>query len=174
MSYVVDVLLSIPCGGPESVPAVARALVPALSAEAAARARAAGKDPAWDWPPGWNEALGLLEYLAAGRGFAPGSRGRTFSWGLFNWDVGGNSFDVAAFVEVLRPFWQELLRRRRQDEEGGWGGPSPTTQLLLLCEGENDEHGSAVTIRSADPWRIDPRPGLVVDQHALPFSLYSA
>ena len=167
MSYVVNLLLSIPCGGPKSVPFVAAALLPGIHAEVVARAAAPGEEFRYNRLAGWAE--GLLEHLAAGRGFARWSKGGTFSWG-----VGGNYTDVAVFVEALRPFWQALLRCRGGEEQRDWDGPFSVSQILLLCEGENDDHGYAVTIRNADPWRLNRHPDLAIDQHVLPFALYSA
>jgi hypothetical protein len=170
MSYVVDVFLSIPCGGPKSVAATSGTRLSTLRAESMARAAVEGEASRYDQPRGWAETEWLLEHLAAHRGFASGGMGCSFSWGIRE-----NSTDVAVFVDVLRPFWQELLRWRRQEEERDWDGPLSVSQIVLLCDGEGFDHGYALTIRNADPWRVfDPHPALIVDHHALPFSLYCA
>jgi hypothetical protein len=118
---------------------------------------------------GLDEAAALLEHLAAGRGIAAGAQG-----GLFTWGIAGNHTDVDVFAAALRPLWQELLRVRLPPEDREWDGPSSTESILLLYEAEDEGSASALTIRSADPYRPTRQPRLIVTKSGrLPFSLFS-
>jgi hypothetical protein len=60
----------------------------------------------------------FLEFLALGKGIDCGAKGGRFAWGIT-----GNYTNPARFVELLRPFWIELLGHFSPLPQPDWGGP---------------------------------------------------
>ena len=113
------------------------------------------------------EVLDFLTYLAAGRRSFDGPKGSLYLWGYV-----GNYTDAAQFVDVLRPFWVEMLKP---------DGPAEGNHIVVIYEHEQSERAYALEIYFDDhssPYlsrgqaRVHPPAGdgLVVLEHWLPFA----
>jgi len=101
------------------------------------------------------EAKWFLEDLAKRTGNNPGPKG-----GLSTWGMVGNYTDEEEFVEVLRPFWKDLLSD--VDE-----GPCSFEHVLVFVEHEQTERATAFEIYRDDD---DDAETLTVKKHECPFS----
>ena len=169
MSYEVTLVVTFQAlpDEAESVAEVARRHLPAIEE----RYRAAEERGLW-------EAVYLLTSIAEGKGFTGGSK-----WGMFTWGTVGNYVPVDTFVDVLRPFWEELLSIHA--DEDGWGGPLPGNTIVVLFESYSAGQAGAVEIsfpatrwwwaRSPSARRTLPpeqKPQLCIKKYErLPFSL---
>lgn len=100
------------------------------------------------------EACAFLEDLAKRTGVNPGPNG-----GLSLWGIVGNYTDADEFVDVLRPFWRDLLSGDYVD------GPGRDAHVIVFAEPE--EAGRAIAFEVA----LDKATGEVVaDKHTLPFA----
>lgn len=105
---------------------------------------------------GAREAKWFLESLASRSGTNPGPKGGLSFWGLV-----GNYTDADRFVDVLRPFFRNVLG----DSDGG---PCSHERILVFSEREQSEAATCHEIF----WEDDnTREKLVVRKHEqLPFS----
>lgn len=101
------------------------------------------------------EAEWFLNALSLRSGFNPGSKG-----GLSTWGIIGNYTNGTRFVDVLRPFWKDLLR----DNDIG---PCCHEHILVFVEHEQSERATAFEIFLEDD--ADPDT-LIVKEHECPFS----
>ena len=102
---------------------------------------------------GCREARWFLEELSRRTGSNPGPKG-----GLSLWGIIGNYTRTSDFVQVLRPFWTDLLR-------GVKGGPLPFEHIVVFTEPEQSEQAQAYEIV------YDEESGLLdVKHHRLPLS----
>lgn len=101
------------------------------------------------------EAQWFLDDLSKRTGNNPGPKG-----GLSTWGIVGNYTDGETFVEMLRPFWKELLSEVE-------GGPNSFEHVLVFVEPEQSERATAFEIFLADD--ADPET-LTVKKHELPFT----
>lgn len=101
------------------------------------------------------EATWFLEELAKRRGINPGPKG-----GLSLWGMVGNYTEEQQFIDILRPFWYDLL-------SGVPGGPLDFERVLVFVEHEQNEQALAFEIY------LEPGDDLVrlaVRRHECPFS----
>lgn len=175
MAYAVDLLVTFPSRGPVGVQRIAQHMCRAV--DDLEDPGPSGVMARRYWPtahPGNFDrhvdiALWFLKQLAEGRGFQP-SAGR--AWGRWVWSSVGNHVYVGQFVEILRPFWSELLAARPVDDPG-WDGPRSSDTILLLYEGFRDWWANAAEIRSTDPASGYPELS-VRRRERLPFTLVRA
>lgn len=109
-----------------------------------------------DTRDGAREAGWFLDDLAARTGRNMGPKG-----GLSLWGTVGNYTDGHAFVEVLKPFFAELL------SSGIDGGPCSHEHILVFVEQEQSEQATAFEILLADEEAAE---SLTVREHKCPFS----
>lgn len=126
------------------------------------------------------EAARFLGQLAEGTCYSRGVRG-----GMFVWANVTSHVVVDDIVDVLRPFWRELLwgamvSPRRQGEP--YPGPYPDSSILILYHRDTSPHAGALEIglEGADrqeDWEDAAdehwRPELAIRRHdTLPFALF--
>lgn len=104
------------------------------------------------------EAKWFLEDLSGRTGRNPGPKG-----GLSVWGMVGNYTDGDEFVEVLKPFWRELL-------DGVLNGPLDFEHIMVFVEHEQSERAFAYEIAvNQDNWP-GPNGALEVTKHVCAFS----
>lgn len=81
------------------------------------------------------EAWSFLDDLSRRVGANPGPKG-----GLSLWGIVGNRTDAERFVEVLRPFWAELLSGAVEN------GPCSHEHVMVFYEEEGSEAANAIEI----------------------------
>jgi len=86
---------------------------------------------------GIREAVWFLADLSKRTGSNPGPKG-----GLSLWGMVGNYTDAEAFVNVLRPFWADLLAVEGAE-------PFDYERIVVFEEREQSERASAYEIRLA-------------------------
>lgn len=101
------------------------------------------------------EAKWFLDDLAKRTGNNPGPKG-----GLSMWGIVGNHTNEEEFIEVLRPFWDDLL-------SGVDGGPLGFEHVLVFVEHEQTERATAFDIYCD---YSDDIKTLTVKKHECPFS----
>ena len=109
---------------------------------------------------GPSEAKWFLEDLSKRQGQNIGPKGGLSLWGLV-----GNYTQAEEFVEVLRPFWNDLLNEVD-------GGPLGFEHVLVFYEPEQSEAASAIEIfreRSDDSSRYEKGDLLIRHHRDLPF-----
>ncbi len=116
----------------------------------------AGKQRAADMEESCPEAAAFVRYLAIRSGRNIGPKGGVSVWGMI-----GNYTNVGKFVEVLEPFWKELL-------SGIEGGPCPFEHVVVLYEMEQSEKACAYEIYQ-ETHRSQIKDGLIIKHHELPF-----
>ncbi|HEU5314566.1 MAG TPA: hypothetical protein VFX49_00525 [Chloroflexota bacterium] len=89
---------------------------------------------------GLSEAVQLLTAMAAERGFMGGTK-----WGMFTWGSVNSHTNARAFVEVLRPFWEDLFTPTMADTLE-WGGLLPGDSVVVWYEGEDGQRAGSVEI----------------------------
>jgi hypothetical protein len=105
-----------------------------------------------------DEASWFLDDLSKRVDENPGPKG-----GLSLWGIVGNHTDVARFVEVLRPFWADLLSGRIDD------GPCDHQRILVFYEEEQSEAANAIEI-GWDDETSESRQLVVTSYARLPFA----
>lgn len=111
----------------------------------------------------YKEAIHFLADLAGRSDEAPGTKS-----GLCLWGTIGNYTQADEFVEILKPFWEDILRWEGPDGEG-WDGPSAFQHILVFWQNDEWEQAKALEIF----WDDDRSPTrkLIIRQHDnLPFS----
>lgn len=101
------------------------------------------------------EAQWFLEDLSKRTGENLGSKG-----GLSLWGMVGKYTNGEEFVEVLKPFWKELLQKVD-------GGPNSFEHILVFIEREQSEQATAFEIFLKD---LDSPELLLVKKHDCPFT----
>jgi hypothetical protein len=167
MGFYVFMLVAFRCDSNDGVAALARKHLGILGVPVVA---GAGKE--WDWPrredlpehlhlDHW-EAICFLTDLAGRSGGNKGPKGGTSSWGTV-----GNGTDPQAFVDVLRPFWMDLLGGGPDGEIAG--GPLDFEHVIVFGEREQSARAHAWEISR----REDPSGGvlgeLLIEEKTLPF-----
>jgi len=153
MGWSVHLLVTFPCDGPRGVVELAQRHIPTFVN-----------------PPPQTTAAHLakqfLEFLASGKGIDCATKGGRFAWGVI-----GNNPKPDEFVELLRPFWIELLSHFTPPPPHDWDGPLYYKSILVFSEAYEVGHASLIEIRNRNDWRskvVD----LVVEKRArLPFTL---
>mgnify|MGYP001610291283 FL=1 len=120
MGYYVTLSVIFACNKNGAVAELARAHIARLPTE--------------DSPESVDEARWFLEALSQRTGDNLGPKG-----GLSCWGTVGNYTHVDEFVEVLKPFWIDLLHEVE-------GGPLEFEHVMVLYENEQAEHASAYEI----------------------------
>lgn len=114
---------------------------------------------------GKREAYWYLEELSKRTGQNPGQKG-----GLSLWGIIGNYTNVEAFIEVLNPFWLDLLSCALE------GGPSDYDVVTIFYQPEQTSTANVFVIRLAESRRAlkmfpELKQSLRVAHHEdLPFS----
>lgn len=127
MGYYVHVHVCFACNKNDGVAALAKKHRPLLPSDS----------------EGVREAGWFLDSLAERTGHNPGPKG-----GLSMWGMVGNYTRVDEFVEVLRPFWLDLLG----DIDGG---PCDFEHILVFEEREQTERTTAYEIIKNDDNAIE-------------------
>lgn len=122
MSFDVMLLVTFPCSQLDGVAALARRYLPLTRSEAERR--------------DCQEAIAFLEEVAARRG--PADRGPKN--GIVAWSYGGNYTNPGLFVNVLRAFWDELLRSPVD------GGPLRISHIVVVYQLQDAENASAIEL----------------------------
>lgn len=109
-----------------------------------------------DEDDGMRAAQWFLDDLSERAGSNRGPKGSLSLWGMI-----GNYTTVDSFVDVLRPFWAELLRSEA-------GGICDFEHILVFGEREQTERTTAWEIYLDDSkWPPGP---LIVKKHECPFT----
>ena len=156
MSYLVDVLVTFRCDEVRGV-RIARQHLESISAERTSLLWGDAAPRA-----GLLEAGDLLQYLADGKGIVSGPKGARFSWGAVM-----NYGRVEAMVELLRPFWRELLRSGGRAEDERHRSPHEYDAVLVLHHGEDDDTIQTLHISLVDP--VDEASEIGIRRATLPF-----
>ena len=120
MGYYVHLSVIFSCNNNDAVAELARAHLSRLSTK--------------DSDESVHEASWFLGALSQRAGDNPGPKG-----GLSCWGTVGNYTHVGKFVEVLRPFWTDLLHEVP-------GGPLDFEHVMVFYEEEQTEHAYAYEI----------------------------
>jgi hypothetical protein len=108
----------------------------------------------------------FLEYVAVGKGIDCGTKGGRFAWGIV-----GNNTNPHEFVEMLRPFWNELLSHFAPPQDPSWEGPAYYESVLVFYESYEAGHAGVIEIRNQSSLR-DRQIDLVIHHLAsLPLTL---
>lgn len=101
----------------------------------------------------------FLEHLSQRSGRNPGPKGGLSLWGM----VANGSGMAEKFVELLKPFWEDLL------SEKGDGGPCGFEHILVFYEEEQSEAANAYELFWDD--EDSPDRQLIIRHHKkLPFT----
>lgn len=154
MAHDVHLHVAFNCNSNDGVAELARQHLPAVKA-------ATGAESTVYQPELGPEAAWFLEDLSRRTGENPGPKG-----GLSLWGIVSNHTQAQVFAEVLRPFWDDLLRR------GVDGGPSAHHHILVFYEEEQSEQANALEIYlHGDVWFDRDNCSLVITNHqGLPFA----
>lgn len=134
MGFYVHLSVVFACDRNEGVAALATKHLPSV---------AETREPRW-----------FLEELSKRTGGNPGPKG-----GLSLWGIVGNYTDAEEFIEVLRPFFTELLSGQID------GGPCEFEHAIVFTEREQSERATAFEIS-----RDEDTGHLQVKEHELPFA----
>lgn len=144
MGYWVHIQVSFECQGYDNVSRLAKHHLPLLPEEYI-----------------YNDAIRFLKDLSERSGDAPGTK-----CGLCLWGHVGNYTSAKGFVEILRPFWQELLYDPTTEEEWeNWDGPYSHEHILVFYQ-EEDKDANAYEIYKAEPQHTEL---VIVHHEKLPF-----
>jgi hypothetical protein len=111
------------------------------------------------WADSWEAGCFLVD-LSLRTGPNLGRKG-----GLCLWGIVGDYTDTEKFMEVLRPFWMDLLNL---DGEL-LGGPLSFEHILVFYEEEGSEQAHAYEVMDAADGTGDRVEQLVIKHHDLPF-----
>jgi hypothetical protein len=110
----------------------------------------------------YKEAKEFLIELSSRSGDAPGHKSGLYVWGFI-----GNYTLADEFVDILIPFWTELLTDDESED-----GPSSEQRVLVFWQMEDWEHAHAFEIGWEDPWAECKK--LAIKHHEnLPFSWWA-
>lgn len=122
MGFDVELLVTFPCSRLDGVSALARRHLPTIRLEAECQ----------DCP----EAIAFLEEYAARTG--PADSGPKN--GLTAWTFGGNYTRPHVFAEVLRPYFDDLLRHPVE------GGPIRVSHVVIIYQLQDHEQAAAIEV----------------------------
>jgi hypothetical protein len=153
MGWNVHLLVTFPYDGPQGVVELAKRHLPPFAFHSAQTST--------------EHIVGqFLEYLAAGKGIDCATKGGRFAWGVV-----GNNTDSRQFVELLRPFWVELLGHFSPPPPLDWDGPLYYESVLVFSEAYEVGHASLIEIRNRGDWRTRQVDLVVEQRERMPFTL---